>query len=247
MDRSTRIQFAVPRRPTAAGLFVDLAGVVADPESGVIRSFVGNESRWRRRLVRVPAQPSTRQSPEWLWVSLGPDAAGRLARFREDAEIADAVREAVAAVLGPGSLRTLSIVVVDGQVMAHGNVRSDRERLWLTQAAAGVDGVRDVQLDVVTDPEVETAVAAALAKEGLAGRRLPIVRARLGRVSLAADFTPAEWARARAVAMAVPGVREVVGSGQPPVVAGEAVGPRADGHPGSATLAARGAGHSAVV
>lgn len=247
MDRSTRIQLAVPRRPTAAGLFVSLAGVVADPESGVVRSFVGNESRWRRRLVRVPAQPSTRQSSEWLWVSLGPDAAGRLTPFREDGEIADAVREAVAAALGPGSLRTLTIVVVDGQVVAEGNVQSDRERLWLTQAAAGVHGVRDVQLDVVTDPEVETAVAAALAQEGLAGRRPPIVRARLGRVSLAADFTPAEWARAQTVATAVPGVREVVASGKPPVVPGEAVGPGTDGRPGSPTLAAPGAGRSAVV
>lgn len=228
MDRATRIQLSVPERPADSEIFVRLAGVVADPGTGLVQSFVGNQSRWLRRLVRVPVEPSTRRSQEWLWVRLEPGTYRSLPPFRDDAAIRDEVMGPLAAALGVRDLGALSVEVLDGRVRLRGNLRSERQRLLAEWAAARVAGVQAVDVDIVIDPELEVAVAAALAREGLARQRPPRVHARLGCVALAGELPAGGWEHACAVAMSVAGVREVVGPDGATVVSGTDVAPHAE-------------------
>ncbi len=211
VDQGTRIQLSAPEYPAAFDLFVRFAGVVVGPESGVVQSFVGNESRWLTRLARVRVEPSTWRSPEWLWVRLDPGEVGHLPPFLDDGALRQRVTESLDAALGGEALEALDIEVIDGRIQVRGNARSERDRRLLERTITGIEGARGVEIGVLTDPQLEVAVATALAEGGLSRPRPLVVHARLGVVHLLGERATAAAEQARVLARSVAGVREVDG------------------------------------
>lgn len=160
------------------------------------------------------------------WRSLVPACADDVLRERVDAALQE-----------PGDpaesfLRTLSIRVEAQSVFLQGYA-AGRDRIeeavgWVR----GVPGVLDVRTRIITNEELEAAVARALAQDPRTRAEAIRVRAALGRIELVGQASAAAAAAADRIAAAVPGVLAVhryLALPAPPA-------PRAD--PGRARVAA---------
>jgi osmotically-inducible protein OsmY len=138
------------------------------------------------------------------------------------------------------SMSRLAVTEHDGHVTLTGNMRSDTLKTVAGQLVRRVPGVRDVTNAVVTDTEIESLAALALAMDD--ATRLTTDRIALksllgviylGGLVVAPELAAAERARDRASELvgAVPGVREVVNDILVAEGAGQDVDPSAaDGH-----------------
>ena len=132
--------------------------------------------------------------------------------YRPDAELIQAVRDALAAHphLTADDRRALTADVADGVAYLSGNVRTPRAAAAVRDAAAAVSGVVEVRSVVADDRTLEVAVGRALDAAGMFRQGRLYVRAALGEVTVG-GYMPFAAARdiVKAVA-AVPGVRSVV-------------------------------------
>src|SRR3989304_4589215 len=104
--------------------------------------------------------------------------------YRPDAELLQAVRDALAAhpYLTADDRRAVSVDVADGVAHLSGNVRTLPAEASVREAAASVPGVGEVRSTVVGDRTLETAVGRALDAAGMFRHGRLYVRGALGEV-----------------------------------------------------------------
>ncbi len=132
--------------------------------------------------------------------------------YRPDPELAEAVRDALAAhrYLTADDRRALSVEVVDEVAHLSGNVRTPQAKAYVYEAAASVPGVTALEGTVTDDRQLEIDVGRALDAAGLFRYGRIYVRSALGEVTLG-GFVRAEAVTPDIVKVAsgVPGVRVV--------------------------------------
>jgi osmotically-inducible protein OsmY len=133
---------------------------------------------------------------------------------------------------------SMIVEVADGVVTLRGHVASSLNAEAAEELAADVPGVTGIQNLLVADFDLEMAISAALAAEPLTMACLLRVGAFHGWISLAGEVpSPEAQAAAQACAVAVPGVRGVLGlpriAGSPPSPVRRALQP----HVGAAVYA----------
>jgi osmotically-inducible protein OsmY/sporulation protein YlmC with PRC-barrel domain len=165
------------------------------------------------RHVLVPIEEVVRCDAQGVWLALDHAAFHRLPDYRTDHAIAIDVDQALRddEVVRRLDYQSIAVTVGAGVVLLHGHATTPVSAQRAERAARGVRGVVEVTNQIVTDGEIQLAVAQALAHDARTrGHRLFVHVQRgvvwvRGEVASAAGHTAVE-----AVAGSVPHVRAVI-------------------------------------
>ena len=198
----------VSTRTPVSAAEVRLAGALVERESRRVSRLLLTAGLLGRRARAVDVRDVTLERGV-VQLAAQLDA---LPVYRPDAELLQAVRDALAAhpYLTADDRRAVSVDVADGVAHLSGNVRTLQAEASVREAAASVPGVGEVRSAVVDDRTLETAVGRALDAAGMFRHGRLYVRAALGEVTLEGYISSAGPARDIVKAAAVPGVRSVV-------------------------------------
>jgi osmotically-inducible protein OsmY len=180
---------------------------------GQVRQIVVRTSRIFGRRVLVPIDQVARCDAQGIWLALDYVAFHRLPDYRTDRAIAHDVDQALLSdeVVRRLDYRTIDVMVNTGVVLLRGHATATASRARAEHAAQDVRGVLGVTNQIVTDGEIQLAVAQALASdERTRGHRL-FVHVHRGVVSVSGEVSSATARTAvEAVAGGVPHVRAVI-------------------------------------
>ena len=198
----------VSTRTPVSAAEVRLAGALVERESRRVSRLLLTAGLLGRRARAVDVRDVTLERGV-VQLAAQLDA---LPVYRPDAELLQAVRDALAAhpYLTADDRRAVSVDVADGVAHLSGNVRTLQAEASVREAAASVPGVGEVRSAVVDDRALETAVGRALDAAGMFRHGRLYVRAALGEVTLEGYISTAGPAADIVKAAAVPGVRSVV-------------------------------------
>jgi osmotically-inducible protein OsmY len=178
-----------------------------------VRQIVVRTSRMFGRRVLVPIEGVTRCDAQGVWLALDRATFDRLPDYRTDRAIAIDVDQALRAdeVVRRLDYRSIDVTVSAGVVLLHGHATTPVSRTRAERAAQDVRGVLVVTNQIVTDGEIQIAVAQALAgDERTRGHHL-FVHVQRGVVSVSGEVSSATARTAvEAVAGSVPQVRAVI-------------------------------------
>lgn len=201
---------------------VDL--LLLDPQ-GRVRHFVIRKGQFLGRDVIVPVDWVHRIDDRGVWLAVKRQALDRLPPYRPDSAIAADVDWALwdDEVIREIDAETIDVAVHDGVVVLSGYASTPVSKARAERAARSVAGVLGVENRIVTDAELVSAVAQALARDPRTrGQRL-FVHARHGIVYLSGEVASAAIrAAAEEVAAGLPTVRAVVNRVQAPGVSVDA-------------------------
>jgi osmotically-inducible protein OsmY/sporulation protein YlmC with PRC-barrel domain len=180
---------------------------------GRVRQIVVRTSRMFGRRVLVPIEAVVRCDAQGVWLALNRAAFHRLPDYRTDRAIAHDVDQALLSdeVVRRLDYRSIDVTVSAGVVLLRGHATATASQTRAERAARGVRGVLEVTNQIVTDGEIQLAVAQALASdERTRGHRL-FVHVQRGVVSVSGEVSSATVRTAiEAVAGCVPQVRAVI-------------------------------------
>ncbi len=180
---------------------------------GRVRQIIVRTSRMFGRRVLVPIDQVTRCDAQGVWLALDRATFDRLPDYRTDRAIAIDVDQALRAdeVVRRLDYRSIDVMVSAGVVVLHGHATTPVSRARAERAAQNVRGVLEVTNQIVTDGEIQLAVAQALASdERTCGHRL-YTHVQRGVVSVSGEVSRATACTAvEAVAGSVPHVRAVI-------------------------------------
>ncbi len=188
---------------------------------GQVRHFVVRKGRLLARDVIVPVDWVSRIDGRGVWLAVERAALERLPPYRPDGAILADIDQALwdDEIVRALDFETLDAVVRDGVVVLSGYAATPVSRARAERAARQVEGVQGVVNQIVTDGEVASAVAQALARDPRTQALRIAVAAEHGVVTLrGAAPDAAARAAAEAVAAGVPQVRAVVNALQAPGV-----------------------------
>ena len=191
------------------GVSLPLRGLILDRESRTIESILVGDRGDARAVSHQHLQKLTSGTPS---LTLTQANLETLPIYRPDDE---AQRNALAALAnadptGGGTFGTVRVLVMDGTAQLNGNVRLPVQKRDAEAAVRGARGVLRVENGIVTDWDLEIAIAEALAKEGITRHGLVLVGSALGRVTLSGHLSSQQYVDyAVAVARGVPGVQSV--------------------------------------
>lgn len=191
------------------GASLSLRGLIVDSKSRTIESILVGERGNASAVSHQHVQNLTSGSPS---VTLAQADLEALPVFRPDDEGQRNARAALASAdpTGGDTFRAVWVQVVDGTAHLGGNVRLPVQRAEAEAAVGRATGVLGVESAIVSDWELEIAIAQALAREGAMRQGLVLVKGSLGRVALSGHLSSQEYVDlAVAVARNVPGVRSV--------------------------------------
>ena len=193
------------------GTWAGLWGVAWHRESGALMGLIALRGRLRRERYLVPAEMVGGVGSERVTLRAGLPDLARLPVFRTDLELEEDVRAALYGSDLPYEERAgVRLTVVDGRAVLRGNCRTASGRRRIEEAVRAVPGVLEVANHLVDDPELEIAVAQALARDEATRHARIVVRSRLGHVRLLGEVAAADVIEAAVrAARAVPGVRDV--------------------------------------
>jgi osmotically-inducible protein OsmY len=179
---------------------------------GRTRQIVVRTSRMFGRRVLIPIDQVARCDPQGVWLALDPMAFYSLPDYRPDRAIAIDVDRALRAddMVRRLDYRSIDVTVNAGVVLLRGYATMPVSRLRAERAAQAVRGVLAVTNQIVTDGEIQIAVAQALASdERTRGHRL-FVHVQRGVVAVSGQVSSATARTAvEAIAGSVPQVRAV--------------------------------------
>lgn len=180
---------------------------------GRVRQIVVRTSRMFGRRVLVPIEAVVRCDAQGVWLALNRAAFHRLPDYRTDRAIAHDVDQALLSdeVVRRLDYRSIDVTVSAGVVLLRGHATATASQTRAERAARGVRGVLEVTNQIVTDGEIQLAVAQALASdERTRGHRL-FVHVQRGVVWVSGEVSSATVRTAiEAVAGCVPQVRAVI-------------------------------------
>ncbi len=180
---------------------------------GRVRQIVVRTSRMFGRHVLVPIDQVTRCDAQGVWLALDRAAFDRQPDYRADRAIAIDVDQALRddEVIRQLDYQSIAVTVGAGVVLLHGHATTPVSAQRAERAARSVRGVLKVTNQIVTDGEIQLAVAQALAPDARTrGHRL-FVQVRRGVVRVSGEVGSAAVRMAvEAVAGSVPQVRAVI-------------------------------------
>jgi osmotically-inducible protein OsmY/sporulation protein YlmC with PRC-barrel domain len=180
---------------------------------GRVRQIIVRTSRMFGRRVLVPIEGVARCDAQGIWLALDRAAFDRLPDYQTDRAIALDVDQALRAdeVVRRLDYRSIDVTISAGVVLLHGHATTPVSRARAERAAQDVRGVLAVTNQIVTDGEIQIAVAQALAgDERTRGQRL-YTHVQRGVVSVSGEVSGAIARTAvEAVAGSVPQVRAVI-------------------------------------
>lgn len=181
--------------------------------SGQVRQIVVRASRMFGRRVIVPIERAARCDAQGIWLALDQAAFHRLPDYRTDHAILIDVEEALRddELVRRLDYHSIDVMVGAGVVVLRGHATTPTSQIRAERAARSVRGVLGVVNEIVTDAEIQIAVAQALARDARThGQRL-FVTVERGVVSLSGEVSsPATSTAVEAVAGSVPEVRAVI-------------------------------------
>jgi osmotically-inducible protein OsmY len=189
-----------------------LEHLLLDADGRVRQLVVRASGLFGRRMV-VPSERVARCDAQGIWLALDLAAFDRLPDYRTDRAIAIGVDQALRddELVRRLDYQSIAVTVAAGEVLLHGHATTPVSRARAERAARGVRGALRVTNRIVTDGEIELAVAAALERdERTRGHRL-FVHVQRGVVSVSGEVSsPETRAAVEAAAGSVPGVRAVL-------------------------------------
>jgi osmotically-inducible protein OsmY/sporulation protein YlmC with PRC-barrel domain len=189
--------------------------------SGQVCHFVIRKGRVLGRDVIVPVDWISAIDERGVWLVVDRAALYRLPPYRPDSAIAADVDQALWSdeVIRALDIETIDVAVRDGVVTLSGYATTPTSKARAERAARQVPGVLRVENEIVTDAEVVTAVAQALARDERTRRARIFVNAEHGVVRLSGEIeNPDVRAAAEEIAAGVPQVRGVINDIQTPGV-----------------------------
>jgi osmotically-inducible protein OsmY/uncharacterized protein YrrD len=189
--------------------------------SGQVRHFVIRKGRVLGRDVMVPVDWISAIDERGVHLAVERAALYQLPPYRPDSAIAADVDQALWSdeVIRALDIETIDVAVHDGVVTLSGYATTPTSKARAERAARQVPGVLRVENEIVTDGEVVTAVAQALARDERTRRARIFVHAEHGVVTLYGEIeNPDVRAAAEEVAASVPQVRGVINDVQTPGV-----------------------------
>jgi osmotically-inducible protein OsmY/uncharacterized protein YrrD len=188
---------------------------------GQVRHFVIRKGRVLGRDVIVPVDWVSAIDERGVWLALERAALYRLPPYRPDSAIAADVDQALWSdeVVRALDIETIDVVVCDGVVILNGYATTPASKARAERYARQVPGVLRVENQIVTDSEVVTAVAQALARDARTCRARIFAHADHGVVTLYGELdNPDVHAATEKVAASVTHLRGVVNLIQAPGV-----------------------------
>lgn len=187
-----------------------LTQVTINAETQELRHLV--VARGLGREVLVLASGITSISAKQISVDLRATKPDQLTPFRPDAELRDAIYQAI---FNYDPLRidlpAMEIHAIDGSVWLKGHVSSDLNRRLAQDQLSNIEGLAEMHNELVADTDLASAVSFALAKDPRTAEQHIGVYPRLGEVRLrGAVRTPEARQAALEIARAVPGVGSVI-------------------------------------
>jgi osmotically-inducible protein OsmY len=180
---------------------------------GRVRQIIVRTSRMFGRRVLVPIEGVAHCDAQGIWLALDYVAFHRLPDYRTDRAIAHDVDQALRddGVVRRLDYRSIDVAVSAGVVLLRGHATATASQTRAELAARGVRGVLGVTNQIVTDGQIQLAVAQALASdERTRGHRL-FVHVQRGVVWVSGEVSSATVRTAvEAVAGCVPQVRAVI-------------------------------------
>lgn len=180
---------------------------------GQVRQIVVRTSRMFGRHVIVPIEQVARCDAQGIWLALDDGAFHRLPDYRTDRAIAHDVDQALLSdeVVRRLDYRSIDVAVGAGVVLLRGHATATASQTRAERAARGVRGVLEVTNQIVTDGEIQLAVAQALAQDERTCAHRLFVHVHRGVVWVSGEVSSATARTAiEAVAGSVPQVRAVI-------------------------------------
>lgn len=184
--------------------------------------FVIRKGRVLGRDVIVPVDWISTIDERGVHLAMERAALYRLPPYRPDSAIAADVDQALWSdeVIRALDIETIDVAVCDGVVILSGYATTPTSKARAERSARQVPGVLRVENQIVTDGDVVTAVAQALARDARTHRARIFVNADHGVVTLSGEIeNPDVRAAAEEVAAAVPLLRGLINDIQTPGVA----------------------------
>jgi osmotically-inducible protein OsmY/sporulation protein YlmC with PRC-barrel domain len=186
--------------------------LLLDSEEQVCQIVVRTSRMFGRRVL-VPIDQVTRCDAQGVWLALDHAAFHRLPDYRADRAIAIDVGQALRddELVRRLDYRSIAVTVGAGVVLLHGHATTPVSRARAERAARGVRGVLEVTNQIVTDGELQLAVAQALAGDERTRGHGLFVHVQCGVVSVSGEVSSAAARTAvETVATSVPQVRAVI-------------------------------------
>jgi osmotically-inducible protein OsmY len=190
---------------------------------GQVRQIVVRTSRMFGRHVIVPIDQVARCDAQGVWLTLDRAAFHRLPDYRTDRAILIDVDQALRDddVVRRLDYRSIDVMVGAGVVVLRGHATTPVSRGRAERAARGVRGVLGVVNEIVSDGELQLAVAQALGHGERTRRHRLFVHVRRGVVYVSGEVeSPATRTAVEALAGSVPHVRAVINRVEAPGDAG---------------------------
>ena len=194
---------------SSAGNQWHLTQVTINSQTRMLRHLVGRG--FGGREVLIPASMITTMSKNKLAIDLGAVKPNQLVPFRPDADLGSAVYQAIynyepLRIDLPG----IDIHAIDGTVWLKGHVSSDLNHRLVEDQLLNIEGLAQVYNELVSDSDLSSAVAHALARDPRLVNEHIGVYPRLGVVRLRGTVRSAEEKRlATQVASGIHGVASV--------------------------------------
>lgn len=191
--------------------------------SGRVRQIVVRTSRIFGRRVIIPIEEVARSDAQGVWLALDRAAFERLPDYRTDRAILIDVEEALRddEIVRRLDYRSIDVMVNAGVVALSGHATTPVSRVRAERAARGVRGVLGVVNEIVTDGEIQLAVAQVLARDARTREHRLFVHVQRGVVYVSGEVESlAARTAVEAVAGSVPWVRAVINQVEAPGDAG---------------------------
>lgn len=206
LDTSSRFQIAPRAVERRSARFL---GLVVKADGSV--HLAGEMGTLVKRRILVPVEAALYQNHEFVWLDLKGRPLDSIPTYEPDDYVEREAWNALRQVAGVAEteLRAIHLEVEDGKVVLLGNVAAARIAEALERALAGAPSVLGTQSRLVADPDLEIAVASALAQNPSTQGERFVVRSRLGRVALEGQVRAEAAEAAEDVAGEVAGVVSV--------------------------------------
>ena len=213
----------------------EVARVIRDPQGHLVTDIVVRTSRLFGRELVAPVGLVADVSPDVITLNATQSELLTLPEYRSDDHIAAEVDYALYEyVLDRPHMACVRASVENGSVTLRGHVATEEYRSRARETAEGVPGVREVRDRLVSDDDLDIAVAQALREDPRARPYVIRVHTTLGIVHLMGRLSSRqEEIVAEEIVSAVPGVRAIVSRLLPEETRArqpEVVSPRIGGH-----------------
>ena len=195
----------------ADGASLNLKGLRLSQTDRALTHLVVRHPGLVRRSLILPADRVTELGPGRVLVGIGKEALDTLPTYRQDHGIESDLWEALytSEDVSDVDLKSINIRVEDGVVTLGGNVRIVSAVKEAERLARSVDGVAAVDNRVVTDWDIELAVASHISREAPRISDGVAVHTQLGTVTLEGHLPSVGDRNAFKGISSIPGVRRV--------------------------------------